>query len=262
MIKFVVWLTIALVVFVAVILVVYGLFPKSMPSLGADVTDAAVLGLITAGAVGIERIMETLWTVIGSTKGTWWPLKPIGERLNRFVSEMDDALDPFFDEAQAAIQGAVARGELAETEVEAARERLKEFGKRVDELKKLLPGDSRAALKVANEVSRSIVRLRELGLDVSDAAGKANEALAGVNNFVLTFDDNPGRRLLSIYAGVILGLAFAAVLGLDVLQTTLGQTPSFAGLGVVVTGILMGLGATPTHEVIKTLQEVKKSRKS
>ena len=37
---------------------------------------------------------------------------------------------------------------------------------------------------------------------------------------------------------------------------------AFPNLGAAVTGLVMGLGATPTHELIKTLQETKKNRKA
>jgi hypothetical protein len=66
-------------------------------------------------------------------------------------------------------------------------------------------------------------------------------------------------------------------MGLDVLASTTGATAtttffSFSlpilgvitvhspAWGVLVTGLVMGLGANPTHELIRTLQEVKKNR--
>ncbi len=205
--------------------------------------------------------METIWTVVGSTAGTWWPLKPIGERLKRFVSNMDDALDPFFEEAEIATALAVESGERTQEQIQAAERWLGDFRQHADELKKLVPGDSQAALEIANKISRSIVRIEKIHPDLRDAASNANKAIASVNNFVLTFDDNPGRRLLSVYVGAMLGLIFAAALNLDVIQSTLGTDLKY-GFGIVATGILMGLGSTPTHEVIKTLQEIKKSRKT
>jgi len=87
---------------------------------------------------------------------------------------------------------------------------------------------------------------------------------------VATFKDNPGRRLISICAGAILGLIAAWALGLDAFQAAyqappgdvVGGVPPQWQWGIAVTGLLMGLGSTPTHEVIKLVQEVKKSRKT
>jgi hypothetical protein len=108
------------------------------------------------------------------------------------------------------------------------------------------------------------VALRKLLPALESSGSVANRALAGVSEFVQTFADNPARRLMSIYAGALLGLVFAWALRLDAIQATLG-TIDFPGvapnLGVAATGLVIGLGAAPTHEVIKTLQETKESRK-
>jgi hypothetical protein len=91
----------------------------------------------------------------------------------------------------------------------------------------------------------------------------------------------------------MIGLAMAGILRLDVFQaaaaapssdgnsaaevvltssTTVAQpeqgsllaqlAQSLPGLGVAVTGLLIGLGSSPTHEVIQSLKEYKKSRVS
>ena len=115
---------------------------------------------------------------------------------------------------------------------------------------------------------------------VALAVDLASEAIGGMTDFVSTFKDNPGRRLISLYVAALIGVAIAAVLGLDVFQAVLGGGESaavrpvgllaqqagvrfawdFPRLGVAITGLLIGMGASPTHEVIRVLQEYKKNR--
>jgi hypothetical protein len=95
----------------------------------------------------------------------------------------------------------------------------------------------------------------------------AGTALAGLGDFLGTFKDNPGRRLLSIQIGLFAGLVVAAIGGLDVIAGVQNQgatatlAPATIG-GIVFTGLLMGLGSSPTHEVISTLQQYKQQSKA
>ena len=41
-----------------------------------------------------------------------------------------------------------------------------------------------------------------------------------------------------------------------------GLESALPNLGATVTGLAVGLGASPTHELIRTLQETKKNRKA
>jgi hypothetical protein len=94
----------------------------------------------------------------------------------------------------------------------------------------------------------------------------AGTALAGFGDFLGTFKDNPGRRLLSIQIGLFAGLVVAAIGGLDVIAGVQNQgatttlAPATIG-GIIFTGLLMGLGSSPTHEVISTLQQYKQQSK-
>jgi len=90
-----------------------------------------------------------------------------------------------------------------------------------------------------------------------------------LGDFLGTFTDNPGRRLLSIQIGVFAGILVAAIGGLDVVAGVQNQdvtdplklVPMTIG-GVIFTGLMMGLGSSPTHEVIQTLQQYKRQRKA
>ena len=61
----------------------------------------------------------------------------------------------------------------------------------------------------------------------------------------------------------------AGLLSLDLFGTVLGgpTAVSIAGIvelhpGVALTGILVGLGSSPTHEVVRLLTEIKKNRRA
>jgi hypothetical protein len=232
---------------------------------------AAVLTLVAAGAVGIERIVEVFWTVVGMSKlGNWWPLKPIGDRLDAFVSQLDQPLHTFYERASQAVREASTESEEVRQGLKRAPEYLVELEKQIRNLKQLEPG-SEYARAIAAQASRAVVGLKRLYPGLEGVAGAASGALAGVNRFVQTFEDNPARRLMSIYAGAVLGLLFAGLLGLDAFQATLGQKvlhdvafvrEYFPNIGIAATGLVIGLGATPTHEVIKLLKETKERRKA
>jgi hypothetical protein len=74
--------------------------------------------------------------------------------------------------------------------------------------------------------------------------------------------DNPGRRILSIYLGALMGLVVAVILGLDVFAAVLGTVSTGLKYGVAATGLVMCLGSSPTHEVIKVLQTIKQNQKA
>jgi hypothetical protein len=60
----------------------------------------------------------------------------------------------------------------------------------------------------------------------------------------------------------MLGLILAGVFGLDVFQAVLeGAKESQKKWQIIFTGLMIGLGSNPTHEVIRAIQEYKKSRK-
>jgi hypothetical protein len=104
---------------------------------------------------------------------------------------------------------------------------------------------------------------------IGTAVNLAQQGIQGVTDFVASFKDNPGRRLVSLYVAAFIGVIVAGFLRLDVFQAVLSAPPDGVAdttaatafqWGIVLTGLLMGLGSNPTHEVIRVLQEYKKSR--
>ena len=50
--------------------------------------SAAVLAVITAAAIGIERFIEGIWTIIGQLKDAWWPFNLMGSQVNGLVGDL------------------------------------------------------------------------------------------------------------------------------------------------------------------------------
>jgi hypothetical protein len=252
-----------------ILLVVVALIPVNVPDAAGG---AAVLAMVTAGAVAIERALESFWTMVGSSRlGNWWPLKPIGDRLNTFIDQLNEPLTSFYKEAQTLVQGDVEPAENVSPWLDTPDNYLGELETNIRKLQRLAPGDD-AAQTMAAKASRAVVGLQKHYPDLQSYATGANKVLAGVNEFVQTFEDNPARRLMSLYASVVLGLLAAGILGLDAIQAVFGGVPSgrlagkayawLPGIGAAVTGLAMGAGATPAHELIKALKEVKQRNKA
>ena len=239
----------------------------SNPLISGVTSSAAALTVITAAAVGIERVLEAFWTYMGLTRGSWWPLGPVSEQLDGLISGLDNSFEPFYREAQSKMQNLRRASEWGQDKVDAAAKDLEEIKKHVDQLRKL-PIDSQRVQLIADSASRSVEYFSRKYPEIKEAADLASFGIEGVTNFVETFKDNPGRRLISLFAGAIAGLVIAGSVGLDVFQAVL-QTSSSAQesailphLGVAITGLIMGLGANPTHEVIRLLQEIKNRNKT
>jgi hypothetical protein len=252
-----------------VLLIGVALIRVSVPD---EAGSAAILAMVTAGAVAIERALESFWTIVGSSRlGNWWPLRPIGERLNRYVDQLNEPLNDFYERAQERAGDASEASESIQPWLEDADHYLEELERNIRRLQQLAPGDTEARA-IAAGASRAVVGLEKHYPGLQAVATNANRALAGVNEFVQTFEDNPARRLMSLYAGAVLGLVAAGVLGLDAIQAVFGGVPSgrlagkvyavLPGIGAAVTGLAMGAGATPTHELIRTLQEAKERNKA
>lgn len=277
----------ALAVFILILFFLVALFPVA-PNVGFA-GPAAVLSIITAVAVGIERIIEGFWTIIGLTKGAFWPLNLVNEQVNGMVNNLDDKLRPVYEDAEKAMNELARTERWADEKLAEAKRELEELKARTTRLKALAPDNQRVNM-IAASAFQSVSFLEKKYPQVSRNAEVAQQAIIGVSDFVATFKDNPGRRLISILLGMILGLCVAGVIRLDLFEAA-GQTPAAGetnatrpatpdvsaarerkaevggitiGLywGVAFTGLLMGLGSNPTHEVIRAIQEYKKTRKS
>jgi hypothetical protein len=233
----------------------------------AGFTDSmATVSFITGAALGIERTIETMWTTLGGVLGTYWPLNVINKQVETLTGELDNSLKPFHEQAIKKIEEIKQAGNLTQEQLrklEDAPADIDRLKKRFDELQKLAPGNQRVQLLAAaasQNVSYLTEKYGDLLGDLKEAAKVADTAIDGIQNFIATFKDNPGRRLISIYLGAILGLVIAGLFSLDLFKA-LGVVNHYKNLPIILTGILIGLGSGPTHEVIRVIQEFKESRK-
>lgn len=269
----------ATLVLVAVMLLVFNFIIPTDPSGKVVVNSfkdaATTLAFIGGAAVGIERVLEAFWTFMGGVVGTYWPLNVINKQVQTLVVDLDDALKPFHEEALQRIKELENAGNATDEGLARLKKAETEIGQlkaRFDDIKKLAPDNQRVQLLTA-AASQNVALLREkfgdLLTDTDRTVTVANTAIGGLQDFLSTFKDNPGRRLISIYLGAILGLLVAGFFGLDLFAAATSSI-STAATGavftcprfmVLLTGVIIGLGSNPTHEVIRAIQEFKKGQK-
>jgi hypothetical protein len=253
-----------IVVLTLLVLVAFALVSIFAENSGAGSVNAtAMLSMITACAIGIERVIEGFWTIIGMTKGAWWPLNLVDDEVNGLVNNLNTQLEPVYKQAYDGVEKMKAAGEMTQEQLEKARKEIDDLQGRIEKLKQLAPDNQRVNL-IATTAFQGISYLEKKYPGYVTTANIANQAITGVSDFVATFKDNPGRRLISIYLGSLLGLIVAGTVGLDLFKATgltLKSLPALPFTSVALTGLLMGLGSNPTHEVIRAIQEYKKSRK-
>jgi hypothetical protein len=245
------------------------------PPNAAFTSSASALAVIAGVAVGVERVLEAFWTVAGQMKGWWWPLGKVGGLADKPTAALDAVVKPFLDKAMDEVSS-WPNPEQAKAKLREVRDSLNKLPKYVSaEQLSLLPKPATKAIESFLKVSKDD--------ELNAQAEAALEAVAEVKTFAESFKDNPGKRIISIYVGVILGLVIAWALGLDLFQATLElqqaeaaaqevaqkvaesggeQGPYFPAWSIAVTGLIVGLGSSPTHEAIKLLTEWKKGLKA
>ena len=252
---FLIWATIVLVV--AVVLTAF--LPIAL--IGGFKDATAVITIITLTSVGIERVIEGFWTYIGLTKNSWWPFNTISQNISNMVSDFDNVLKPFYQQLEKAVKDASSAEQLTKEQLEAANKEITDFQDSINQLKTLAPGNQ-MALSIASAASQLISGFKQKYNMLDTDATLADQAISGFAYFIVTPADDLGRRLISLYLGMIIGVVIAWAFGLDLLKAIF-QIPTIAfHYGVVFTGLVIGLGSSPTHEVIQVLQQWKTNLKT
>lgn len=238
--------------------------------------EASVLAFAALVAVGIERILELTWTLLGQSRlGGWWPLKQLAEVFDTVEKESNALLGPLVAQAEEALTAArkgLGAGEALAKQIDTALADLQTqketYQKKFETAHKLAPGSERLALLA--QISTDFSKLLTDATDVPDKAAqlakdaikKADEAVGLSMTVAESFTDNPARRVASILIGGGLGMIAAGFMGLNIFSAILGTEANglAAGLGVIVTGFVIGLGSSPFHEVVKALQNYKESQ--
>lgn len=254
-----------LVVATVVIAAEFALGGTATPNRGVT-NAAAALGIIGASSVSIERILELFWSAIGLLGSSWWPLNTLANGINEVVDGVNGSIEPFLAEVETAIDDAAKAASWTQAQIAAAQAEVASVRAQLARFQALAPDDTRATLLLgAATQAVNYLGSKYDSPQLKAAGAAALAAIAEAGKLVATFKDNPGRRLVSIYLGMVIGLAVAYALGLDLYLATTGtQLPlsSVFHWGVPLTGIVMGLGSSPTHEVIMAIQEFKQNLKS
>jgi hypothetical protein len=273
----VIWLIAALVI---VGLTLFVARFATMPNQGfADA--AAVLAMVGLVAVGIERIIEAFWSLMGRLKSGWWPLDQIAAAVDSLVAETNAVATPAFEAAEAGLEAAkgaigVTKDQLdaLDEQIEKIRAQKKGYDAQVARIGSLAKDNQRVQL-LTTAAFQAVNRLdTAYGRDmpaVRQAFNDASQVTAGVSDILAGFKDNPAKKVISIALGWVIGLIVAGFVGLDLFAAAgapLGPTDPalrdqalFPFLGVALTGFVLGLGANPTHEVIRLVSEAAKSRR-
>ncbi len=269
-----------LVVFAAVVLLGIGLGGfDTAPGGQSAANGAAALAIISGSAVVIERVLEAFWTFIDSRYGSWWPFSIVHDAISKLVTDFDDYVKPYFDrltflrdEIATLHKGDVEWQAYADTvleEINAGAQRLQDLALKLKDTQ--VGNDQKLGILVesaSNEINSILARYPDLQGKVDKNVDLAKSLTDDVDAFLSTFDDNPARRSISLIAGCLLGFAIALVLRLDLFSAlgvqALGPVAFLFGwtwgAGVPLTGLIMGLGSSPTHEVIQAIQQYKQNQ--
>lgn len=242
-------------------------------------SNAAAITFIGAVALGIERVLEIGWTLAGQSRrlGGWWPLNRVRDAAAEFEAAAEQLLDPLGEleeRLQAALEG-LDQGDASAVQLQGYLDQVQAVRPQVtstfNRARELAPGSARVSL--VSTAAAQAVNLVGRTTDNADAAladirRRINGAQGGMNTALDVIDayrDNPARRLASLLIGSILGLVVAGMAQLNLFVATLSDDGALDGplggpLGVVLTGVVLGFGASPTHEIVKGLQRYKEGK--
>lgn len=232
---------------------------------------------ITGAAVAIERTIEMLWTLIGNLRNTFWPLNAVAAQVDQYVADVNVSAATYRQQVAdelLAVNDRVAKGEATTNEVAASASGLldkgvaetKELQNRFDAFAQTVQGRPQIqraqllAAAAARDAELLNAKYKDFLPAINHAELTTNAAIDGLQDFIASFKDNPARRLISLFAGVTLGLFFVAAFHLD-LFAILGVTSDSPALASIASGFVIGLGSSPTHEVIRLIQERKEGQK-
>jgi hypothetical protein len=238
-----------------------GLGPFALPPPNTGFRDAAaVLAIVTSAAVAIERALEFFWTAKESVLGRDSPLEPVGVLIDLAVKDLDDATGLFLQEADSALQHAKTAGKLAVEQIATAEAQIAALKLELKRLNAEAPTNPQVQqlIQLVGERTRELEQHLPAVKDGGEITRQSLTVLSGV---VASTTDNPGRRLIGLLAGATFGLAVAAAFGLDLFHAGL-DAPAAGRWGIAFTGLVLGLGANPTHEVIRAVQEYKERQKA
>lgn len=217
---------------------------------------ASTLTIIGVVAVGIERVIELIWSIICSFKGEGaFELDQEKKKITESIISSVRNLATKADELLTGVSGAAG---------------IRGVTQMVNETKLNLIGAKIAYQKIQDSMLKAETDITKTGVanqvnadkikELKDYVDLTSQSITILSGFLSTFNDNPVRRIFSIVWGMSLGIFVATLLGLNVFKATLetSVTTGMSGaLEIFLTGLVLGLGASPTHEVIEILKQIK-----
>jgi hypothetical protein len=218
------------------------------------------------------------------------------EEVNEVLAEPLDTLQGDLEGIVSGLNTATAEGQAAAAALVRYREAAVEARRRSTLIEEMAPGNERLTLMsgyvqaAADAAAGVFAASGQAVTDAGVALGKAAAYAGSATDFVAAFRENPARRVLSLSLGTTIGLVVSGLFGLNIFVaaaaapapdpatetairsasvvpvaegTVEPQEPSLLdGVGgVLLTGLIIGLGSGPTHEVIRLIQESKRSRR-
>lgn len=241
-------------------------FGRPLAAVGASA--AAILALVSALSVGIERVLEGFWTLVDTLSSNPKNIFYVDAKaLETFAKHFDAVVRPPLEKARTALATVDAGAVKVKADKPKVQAKVDDLLTQVNAVManqqspKAWPalGDLQAGLQGVSNMLNSGKVQTDLQAAVTgvDALSNLGSSLA----------QNPGRKLLSLLAGSVMGLGATWVLGLDAIHAALGTKPLSFVLGspatwpwgMVFTGLVVGLGSNPTHELIGALQAYKQN---
>jgi predicted lipid-binding transport protein (Tim44 family) len=247
---------------------------------------AGVLAMISIVAVGIERVIEAIWSFVTSHRSSWWPLSEISDIVDNQVAQLNGAARPVFDAALTELttlqKSAVAGSDEAArigNQLTLIQKQETALIEQITNISKLAKDNQRVALTTTATV-QAVNRVDTMvGGTIPTVRAAFNDAVqvaTGAVDLVAAFKDNPAKKLISLLLGALLGLLVAGFVGLDLFAAAGAPLP-VAGIhikvgdfsytlvpyvGVALTGLVLGLGSNPTHQVVSYVTDMAKTRKT
>jgi len=243
---------------------------------------ASVLAFVSLAAVAIERAIEGLFAAMSGRLGEWWPLRIVRAEFDTFEASTNRMLGPITTDTLAQLATAKQVAQAAGQDVTAIQQRIDgvpreqaRLSSQLDDVQtKLPPGAARLVRlgEINTAMATTLHDAQQVSVQATtgaqDALREASDLAERASLIIASFADNPARRVASLLLGISIGMLVAAAVGLNLFSATLAPpagATDISGLlagkaGIVLTGIVIGLGSSPTHEVVKSLQAYKEAR--
>lgn len=182
----------------------------------------AVLTAIPLVAVGIERVIEFLWTLVNFRFEPVWPIAMMQAKITKVQADIGTTALEFREMAKRALDEAKDRQELTAQQVDRALKELDNIEAQVEKFKGLAYNDPQMR-EATSTLLRQIKVLKDFYPTATGLTALAGETIDTLSGVLGRFEENPGRQLISLYLSAVLGLLIAWGFGLDAFAAVWGN---------------------------------------